>query len=134
MSDLGFTKESTPGEGVREFYRKQGVLLAVKRIKDHICFDALQDLNHRCSHHGGKCYELWNLIESLKDENTGQSKSVARRLEIESKGEAQTERERIIKAVTNASTQIADLYWYRDAGRPEEAFEFLLSVIKGENK
>lgn len=47
---------------------------------------------------------------------------------------ANAELERIIKAVTNASTQIADLYWYRDAGRPEEAFEFLLSAIKGENK
>jgi hypothetical protein len=42
--------------------------------------------------------------------------------------------ERIIKAVTNASAQIADLYWYRAAGMPEKAFEFLLSVIKGENK
>jgi hypothetical protein len=24
MSDFGFAKETTPGEGVREFYRKQG--------------------------------------------------------------------------------------------------------------
>jgi len=46
--------------------------------------------------------------------------------------ERNAEGKRIIKAVTNASTQIADLYWYRDAGRPEEAFQFLLSVIKGE--
>lgn len=32
MTDLGFTKEATPGEGVREFYRKQGEARERKRI------------------------------------------------------------------------------------------------------
>lgn len=83
MSDFGFTKENTPGENVRDFYRQQGVALAVKRIKDQICFDALQNADHRCSHHGGKCYELWKLVVSLEQP----SKSVVRRLEIENGGQ-----------------------------------------------
>lgn len=35
------------------------------RIKDQICFDALADPDGRCSHHGGKCYELGLLVQKL---------------------------------------------------------------------
>jgi hypothetical protein len=41
----------------------------VKLIERTICFDALADDDGRCSHHGGKCYELRQLINSLKGEN-----------------------------------------------------------------
>lgn len=38
----------------------------IKRIEDHICFDALADDDGRCIHHGGKCYELRQLISKLE--------------------------------------------------------------------
>lgn len=38
----------------------------IKRIEDQICFDALADDYGRCIHHGGKCYELRQLINSLE--------------------------------------------------------------------
>jgi hypothetical protein len=44
----GFAQESTPGEGVREFYRQQGKAQAAERVKAQICFDALEDDDHRC--------------------------------------------------------------------------------------
>ena len=37
----------------------------VKRIEDQICFDALADSDGRCGNHGGKCYELRLLVNSL---------------------------------------------------------------------
>jgi hypothetical protein len=44
----------------------------VKLIERQICFDALADSDGRCSNHGGKCYELRQLIESLtKGETNG---------------------------------------------------------------
>ena len=51
-------------EGVRlgaEHERKK----IVERIENQICFDALADAYGRCSNHGGKCYELRELIKSL---------------------------------------------------------------------
>jgi hypothetical protein len=35
----------------------------LKRIKDQVCFDALADSDGRCENHGGKCYELLQLIQ-----------------------------------------------------------------------
>jgi hypothetical protein len=37
----------------------------INLIERQICFDALADEDGRCSHHGGKCYELRGLINSL---------------------------------------------------------------------
>jgi hypothetical protein len=39
-------------------------------IERRICFDALADDDGRCSHHGGKCYDLRELINRLKKEAT----------------------------------------------------------------
>jgi len=71
LSPSGDTSEnlvsqSLPGESVRENYRRQGEARAADRVKAQICFDALEDDDHRCSHHGGKCYELWQLYIELK--------------------------------------------------------------------
>ena len=40
----------------------------IKLIDRQICFDAQADPDGRCSHHGGKCYELKQLINSLESE------------------------------------------------------------------
>ena len=37
-------------------------------IERRICFDALEDPDGRCSHHGGKCYDLRELINRLEKE------------------------------------------------------------------
>lgn len=58
------------GEPVRENYRRQGEVRERERIIElierRICFDALADDDGRCSHHGGKCYDLRELINRLK--------------------------------------------------------------------
>lgn len=58
------------GEPVRENYRQQGEARErdriVELIKRQVCFDALADDDGRCSHHGGKCYELRELITRLQ--------------------------------------------------------------------
>jgi len=55
----------------REFYRRQGECREreriIQRIKAQICFDALADLDGRCSNHNGKCYELNLLIQELQE-------------------------------------------------------------------
>lgn len=38
-------------------------------IERQICFDAQTDADDRCSHHGGKCYELRQLIAKLQGGN-----------------------------------------------------------------
>jgi hypothetical protein len=53
-------------EYVYEYYRRQGEGRAAERVRAQICFDALEDDDHRCSHHAGKCYELWQLFLELK--------------------------------------------------------------------
>lgn len=62
------------GEPVRENYRRQGEARERERIialiERRICFDALADDDGRCSHHGGKCYDLRELINRLKKEAT----------------------------------------------------------------
>ena len=61
------------GEPVRENYRRQGEARERERIialiERQICFDALADDDGRCSHHGGKCYDLRLLINQLKAGN-----------------------------------------------------------------
>lgn len=61
------------GEAVRENYRRQGEVRERERIigliERQVCFDSLADDDGRCSHHGGKCYELRLLINRLKDGN-----------------------------------------------------------------
>ena len=61
------------GEPVRENYRRQGEARERERIialiERRICFDALADDDGRCSHHGGKCYDLRELINRLKAGN-----------------------------------------------------------------
>jgi hypothetical protein len=51
-----------------EAYR-QGIEEERERIKEliqrQICFDALADEDGRCVHHGGKCYELRLLINTI---------------------------------------------------------------------
>jgi hypothetical protein len=37
-------------------------------IERRICFDALADDDGRCTHHGGKCYDLRELITRLQKE------------------------------------------------------------------
>jgi hypothetical protein len=37
----------------------------INQIERQICFDAQADDDGRCSHHGGKCYELRQLIKKL---------------------------------------------------------------------
>jgi hypothetical protein len=40
----------------------------IEEIERNICFDAQADVDGRCSHHGGKCYELRQLIVKLQTE------------------------------------------------------------------
>ena len=37
----------------------------IAEIERRICFDALADDDGRCIHHGGKCYDLRQLIKKL---------------------------------------------------------------------
>ncbi len=57
-------------EQSREYNRVQGERRERKRIIElierRICFDALADEDGRCTHHGGKCYDLRELINNLK--------------------------------------------------------------------
>lgn len=65
MNDL----TTDAGEAVRNKYRREGAQLErrhiVAQIERRICFDALADPDGRCSHHGGKCYDLRQLIHDL---------------------------------------------------------------------
>lgn len=71
MTDFVLT--TTAGDAVRDFYRKQGAAVEreylIGRILGQVCFDAQNDADGRCSHHGGKCYELLQLIAVLKEGN-----------------------------------------------------------------
>jgi hypothetical protein len=77
------------GEPVRENYRRQGEARERDRIIDlikrQVCFDALADHDTlpsivrdahpevvgRCSHHGGKCTDLLQLIDRLENNTNG---------------------------------------------------------------
>lgn len=38
-------------------------------LERQICFDAQADADDRCANHGGKCYELRQLINKLEGKN-----------------------------------------------------------------
>ena len=67
MTDTGFTKETTPGEGVREFYRRQGE----KRFTDRAitlltakqCFGYIQKA--ACEH--SACYTVQDIIQAFTE-------------------------------------------------------------------
>jgi hypothetical protein len=46
----------------------------IKLIERQICFDAQADDDGRCSHHGGKCYELGLLVKQLKPKTNSELK------------------------------------------------------------
>lgn len=66
-SNFGFTKQPTPGEGVREFYRKQGEQRVIdslcSKMHNKICFD---NFHGGCDH--AACYAFFDLIDELKGE------------------------------------------------------------------
>jgi hypothetical protein len=39
----------------------------IEAIDENICFDAQADPDGRCANHGGKCYELRQLITKLEN-------------------------------------------------------------------
>lgn len=49
-----------------EFGRTERQLEIVALIERIICFDALADDDGRCNHHGGKCYDIRQLIKRLE--------------------------------------------------------------------
>lgn len=58
---------------VRHRYRTEGATYEreriIKLIERNICFDAIADSDGRCGNHGGKCYELRLLINTLEEMN-----------------------------------------------------------------
>ena len=52
------------------FGAKAERLRIIKQIERRICFDALDDPDGRCVHHGGKCYDLRQLIIRLEGEES----------------------------------------------------------------
>lgn len=56
------------GERVREYYRKQGAaaerIVLIKMLRGTLCFDFIEQTY--CTHHGGKCQEVQDLIDKLE--------------------------------------------------------------------
>jgi len=50
------------GEGVRNYYRQQGIARAIAMIDDRLCFDFLKDKS-TCEHQA--CWALFDLQSSL---------------------------------------------------------------------
>lgn len=61
----GWNQEQEYQAGVRA--ERDRIIALIER---RICFDALADDDGRCSHHGGKCYDLRELINRLQKEAT----------------------------------------------------------------
>ena len=59
----GWNQEQEYQAGVRA--ERERIIALIER---RICFDALADDDGRCSHHGGKCYDLRELITRLQKE------------------------------------------------------------------
>jgi hypothetical protein len=57
----GWNQEQEYQAGVRA--ERDRIIALIER---RICFDALADDDGRCSHHGGKCYDLRELITRLQ--------------------------------------------------------------------
>jgi hypothetical protein len=65
--DSAFTKEDVLA--INEFVeiaRQQERERMINLIERRICFDALEDSDGRCNNHGGKCYDLRQLIKGEK--------------------------------------------------------------------
>jgi hypothetical protein len=65
MSD--FNRGLEQGIELGKLKERERIIALIER---RICFDALADDDGRCSHHGGKCYDLRELINRLKKEAT----------------------------------------------------------------
>jgi len=63
MSD--FNRGLEQGIELGELKERERIIALIER---RICFDALADDDGRCPHHGGKCYDLRELINRLKKE------------------------------------------------------------------
>jgi len=128
------------GEPVRENYRRQGEVRERERIaaeiERQICFDALADNDGRCSNHGGKCYELRQLITRLQGQKPDPTvelklwmakqtnlKEAARWQEFGEK----VERERIIKLLEDSLYPLEYGRWQGD-----ELLDEVFRLIKGE--
>jgi|LakMenEpi03Aug12_release.lakeMendotaPanAssembly.Ray.scaffolds.fasta_scaffold5851443_1 hypothetical protein len=65
--DSSFTKEDALAiNQFVEIAKKQERDRMINLIERRICFDALADDDGRCEHHGGKCYDLRQLIKGEK--------------------------------------------------------------------
>jgi len=53
------------------FGAKAERLRIIGQIERQLCFDALADSDGRCGNHGGKCYELRQLITRLEGDSNG---------------------------------------------------------------
>jgi len=65
MSD--FNRGLEQGIELGKLKERERIIALIER---RICFDALADDDGRCPHHGGKCYDLRELINRLKKEAT----------------------------------------------------------------
>lgn len=63
MSD--FNRGLEQGIELGKLKERERIIALIER---RICFDALADDDGRCSHHGGKCYDLRELITRLQKE------------------------------------------------------------------
>jgi hypothetical protein len=64
--DSSFSKEDVLAiNHFVEIAKRQEREYVISRIERRICFDALEDPDGRCSNHGGKCYDLRELINVL---------------------------------------------------------------------
>lgn len=69
MLVLDATLSKQDAQAINEFVdiaRKQERDRMINLIERRICFDALEDADGRCVHHGGKCYDLRQLIKGEK--------------------------------------------------------------------
>lgn len=66
MSENPFGKPTSINAIAFETGRIAERVKIIDEIERNICFDAQADADGRCSHHGGKCYELRLLINKLR--------------------------------------------------------------------
>ena len=127
-----------PGEGVREFYRKQGVSVAnhnfQQQLLDVLCFDFRE--KGWCENHGGKCQDVQEIITRLGlPPVTQMQKSEADYEALNSWREAG-------KKVGRKSGVVAERYRiielleteFSGYSRVTSSVADLIALIKGENK
>lgn len=59
----GMLKAIETAEQLGKIRERERIIALIER---RICFDALADDDGRCIHHGGKCYDLRQLIKNLE--------------------------------------------------------------------